>query len=1184
MSKEKSNMSSSVKTRKLKKLSSKNIAQFIKENNRDLNFKLNLDHKVKLCSSDKYDDTVKSLEEEYIDTKSPIIIGQVSGFYETATLGGLISKNKDENDKPFILFFDRETNNIQNAIFNSLLMKLSDSKEEYITNLFSLDRLNILKALKPKQYYTWFKEIVKENFIKENKDNGETEILEEYFTEEDVENIMLKEYLTDEVINIILTENFNFKKLVNYIITEFSYDPNKHYELLLKLVEGKLKGDVLNLYKKIARNICEYLSYGNNFEDFATYLLEDTKRNKEHILNNDKTFNGFKSLIKENATGNIKFLSNIDINKYVGLNDLESILEKNGLISKEENYDDFPIDIAYIPHMYRIKHAYPFVKKYVNKFVSTNRQQRDKNGLIVSNSSVALEINDHKKIGAQFILEERENHKPLTHLDKIEPLKGFPLISFIAGANFGNIYHSEVDTRNMIDMAIANNIDTMYIGGLIYATYYHYQTSRRQLTDPSYETLESRLEAAQGVVKKLNDNKIRVVYQMGDEEAHLSEDMFKLYLREIGVKYKDWLSRPDLRVQHDWIKPIIKQKLIPYMIRSGKDIAALDTDNPEKTEVLKACLAIKAYEEGLSSRYYEKFINPKYLEDTGLFKVVFGLTDNFNKDDPALSVKLITNPNFSDRTQYGSPEAGLKKRIKTMQSGAIRGNIKEMPQLIVDNRQAHMALEVMDRQVALNVPQMIKDEWYIEHEDELLPGVKDSIKEDPTKKRVTQAYTKINSPGGWTTTGDVREIQRILPYYRRVRDVLEYVQKTGKALPEISTFHWNDTQFGSPTERITYFLKALDYWFYTYKARGIIGNGDFCQGWNYAKFANESRHLGSASVSQQMIDTVKLIRPWMEVAFGYVSNDLFEIEDPKNNIKIDSVLNNKIIEKLLKNNLIEEQKGTYGRVYAINKNVDYKTVDLQLPVAYKKYESHIREKLSRIKYLWFFHLVEGNHEYNTDWHNKGYRLAEHIKQDLENLRNFAGSDTEIILPEYFINDSGDIVNAYYGSKTINGYNLTYGHMYKTPGKGSGGSATRAMANYFEQMGTMSHPYHRAYMAHLHHYETAVINNMTLSVTGGAAGQSGFEQNLGYKSKPIFVIDTYLPDGRIQIDTLGIEFLKNWKIKNPYVASIGLNNFINKCLTQEVPVLGPDEPEDMQEIYTRKLKPLKPNQVIGPNIS
>jgi hypothetical protein len=82
---------------------------------------------------------------------------------------------------------------------------------------------------------------------------------------------------------------------------------------------------------------------------------------------------------------------------------------------------------------------------------------------------------------------------------------------------------------------------------------------------------------------------------------------------------------------------------------------------------------------------------------------------------------------------------------------------------------------------------------------------------------------------------------------------------------------------------------------------------------------------------------------------------------------------------------------------------------------------------------------------------------------------------------------------------------------------------------------------------------------------------------------MYVIDTYMPDGRIVVDTYGPEFLDSWEIKNPYVASVGLDNFIDQCLTQEVPTFGPEEPKKVQEMRVRKLKPTGVNKAIGPKI-
>lgn len=1160
------------KKERLKLLKKQTITQFIKEYDTSLDFQLDKEHKVKLCSSDSFEDAAQALSDKYQDKESPVIMGHVSGFYEIATLAGLTAETCKKGTKPFVLFFDRGLNNVQNAIFNSLLIKISDNKEDFLTKLFALNKIDIVKAFTPKIYYQFLKKAVEEKLVDISSPADE------------IDKFIEKTYIDDTIIYDTLTEKFTFKKLEEYVTGIANYNADDHYDQLVREAKKHLNKEMLDLFKTTARNICDYLGTDNNYHDFIGYLAADLKRNSDgHILNRDDIFDGYKTLLSYNGSGNVKFLPGIDISTPEGLDKLSSVLSATNIISGQTNTNEFPVDIAVIPHIRKLQNTYSFMKKTVQDYVVADRDSKKEKSTWVFHPSVTLNIRDYNTIGAQFIKDERDNRVPLTNLAKIDPVKGFPLLSFIAGANYGNIYHSEVDTNNMVDMAIADGVDTVFIQGLFYATYYHNQTDRRLLIDPEYETLDSRLKAARSLIKKLNDKGVKVVYQMGDEEINLYHDMFTIYTREQGVKGSDFLKREDLRTEYDWVKPVIVQQLIPYLIRRGEDVTLFNTDDETQTRVSEVCHALKAYYEGSPLGDLAKYIEPKYLLDTDMFKVVFESVINYDKNDPALSVNLISNPNFSHITQYGNPDGGIKKRVRAFQMGAVsKYPLEEIPQLIVDPRQGYMGLEVMDGQTVMNVPQMINDEWYTE--PGLLSGIKGQILADPTHKRVTQAQTKPNYPGGWTITGDVRELQRIIPYYKRVREVLEHVQKTGQALPELSVLHINDTQIGSPTERIKYFLKMLDVAFYEYNIRGIWGNGDFQQGWNYPKFANESRFLGSASVSQQMVDAVRLQQPWMNDAFGIVKPSIFEIEDPNQRVKIDSNMADKILRSLVNNNLILRQSTHFSdAVFAVDKNIDYKTVDLKLTGVLKQYEKHIREKLCHIHRLWFYHLVEGNHEYNTDWNNKGYNLIEHIKQQLDDLKKATASDLEVVLTEYFVNRNGDVVNAPYGSKTINGYNIAYGHMFRTPGKGSGGSATRAMANYFEQMGLMSNKFDRAFMGHLHIYSLSMINNMLLSVTGSSAGQSGYEQALGYHSQPMYVIDRYMSDGRIVIDTFGPKFLDSWEIKNPTVAAIGLDNFIDQCLTQEAPTFGPEEPKQVQEQHVRKLVPSGVNKVIGPNI-
>ncbi len=1167
---------------KFKKLREEDLVSFASKYHCEIPNTFHKNERIKLCSSDDFNGVSEEYKRKF-DEKAPVILSHVGGFYVTASLAGYSANKGKKTEKPTVIFFDRKGNNVQNAIYNTLLLKCSESKEKYICNLFGLNDCDIVKALNPEIYFSYVKETLSSEIsdffgpdAKISQKLMNQKLKELYkISEDEIDEKIIKKYLSSKKVSDIIESDFNYQRIVKYSKSH-KYDPEKHFEILRNASKDKLRGKVRDTFLNVARSMTNYLTNDQNYSDLIKYLSKDLKLNgRNHILANDKIFEGFKTLINRNGCGNIKFLNNIDINTQKGISQLKTILEEEGVID-EKNDNSFPIDVAFMPHIYNLKTAFPFIKKNIQDYITLDKDEEPKRTFIM-NSTATLDIKTLKSIGAEFIEKERKERKPLENLTPLEEKKGFPLISFMAGSNFGNIYHSETDTQNMIDMAIADKVDTVYIQGLIYGTYYHNQTSRRLLADPTYESLDSRLKAAHNVVKRLNDAGIKVVYQMGDEETHLYNDLFKIYVREQGVIGNNFLKREDLRSKYDWVRPIIIEELIPYLIRCGEDVVNLYNDDTKDTQVSKVCHALKLYNEHLPLGDLKKYIKEEYLKDTDMFRVVYSTIDNYDKDDKALSVDMLHNPAFSYNTQYGNPTASINKNVKNFQTGAVsKYDVKDIPQLFVDARQGAMSLSYLGNQVTLNVPQMIDDGTYIAH-PELLSGIKEQVLEDPTHKRVTQATTRPNYPGGWTITGDAREIMSIAPYYKRVKEVMDYVQKTGEALPSLNVLHLNDTQIGSPTERIEYMLKMLDMAFYEYNIKGIWGNGDFQQGWNYPKFANESRHMGSMSTSQQMVDFVELERPWIDEAYGVVKPNAFETEN--NDYRIDNNTSRRIINNLLDKKLLKVQDGAFGDVIAIDKDIDYKTADIKLDGDLEQYNSYVKDKLSNIHLLWFYHLVEGNHEYNSDWNQKGYKLVEHIRQELEKNKTATGGDLEIVLSEYFLNEHGDFVNAPFGRKTINGYNIMYGHKFGV----NSGTPTMAMAKYLDRFGCDSNRIDRAFMGHLHIFETAVVNNKLLSITGCSAGQSGYEQSLGYSSHPLFVVDRYKSDGRIVIDTIGTEYLDNYKIKNPYVNKIGLKNFIQQCLTEEAPLYGDKEPEHVNTLYQRKLVPSTPNKIIGPNI-
>ena len=1158
---------------KKKSFKEKRIKEFL-DMYGETSLKLN-DEKIKLCSSDDFNELSIAFSDLQKAKRAPIMISQVGGFYVMASQAGYAAANS--RVKPSLLFFDRKTNNIANAIYNTLLMQACDKKEDYITTLFGLDDKSIIQGLDPAKYESYIIQVYRQENDTQGVERKRVRVkaLRDYRRcPEYYDEIIAKNHDLPHRAMRDKEECFDVAKLEQFARSK-EYDPEKHYKLLMKQVEGKLSNENMALFESIAKSMTEYLAKNKNYDDLVKYLAEDIKKNGgHHILCRDDLYEGYKSLINKKGHSAVHFLPGIDISTDAGLAKLERVLENEGFIGREQKPNTFPIDIAFLPHAESLQESYQFIKKNVERYIKVNRSGSNDFSM---HPTAGLNVRTYDSIGATFIEESRKKRKPLTHLTPVEPAeKGFPLISFMAGANIGNIYNSEEDIQNVIDMAIADHVDTMYIQGLIYSTFYHNQVARRGLIDPKYETLDQRLKAAKKLVKRLNDAGIKVVYQMGDEEEHLADDMFTIYTREQGVKGYNFLAREDNKSTHDWVKPIIRQQLIPYLIRSGEDVTNFFTDEETQTRVTELCVALKNYSEGLPLGDLGKFIKPEFLKDNDNFRVVHSTVDQYG-DDPAIKVSLEKNPMFSSNTQYADPTKGIVKRIRIYQSGAL-GNTNEIPQLFVDGRQGMQSISYYGDQVALNVPQMIDDSKYLLH-PELLPGMRE-VKSDPTYARINKVSTRPNYPGSWTVTGDAREKMTIIPYWKRSREVMEHVNKTGKPLEEVDVFYLNDIQAGSLTERLEYTLKALDHFFYDYKyPKGILGNGDLVHGWNYKSYANENRHVGAMSIAQQMVDIVKLLQPWLREAFGVINPFIFkgEYED----FQIDPGTSEKIINHLKSIDAIDYGKGFYQNVCTIKDGVDYNSLDLQLPPELKPYERVIRAKLLKLRIFKFIHLAEGNHEYNSDWDKKGINLYKMLKQYLDEYSDFIGSDMEIALSEFVVNKKGDIIQSPQGCKTINGYNISYAHLLQMA---KGDTPTKGMSKHFDRLGSLADDVHRVVMGHLHIFETSVIDNKLYSVTGCGAGQSGYEQDLGLASRPLFAVDRYLPDGRLAIDTIGTEFLKDYQIQNPIVKEIGLENFIAACLSEEASIYAFNgKPDEVQPIHQRQLVIRDPYKVVGPNI-
>ena len=143
---------------KKKTFKQKKIKEFLDEY-ADSNLKFN-DERIKLCSSDDFNDLSESFKKLQSNKKAPIMISQVGGFYVMASLAGYAASNS--RTKPVLLFFDKKINNTANAIYNTLLMQACNTKERYVATLFGFDNKDIIISLNKNKYIDYIIQVYKE--------------------------------------------------------------------------------------------------------------------------------------------------------------------------------------------------------------------------------------------------------------------------------------------------------------------------------------------------------------------------------------------------------------------------------------------------------------------------------------------------------------------------------------------------------------------------------------------------------------------------------------------------------------------------------------------------------------------------------------------------------------------------------------------------------------------------------------------------------------------------------------------------------------------------------------------------------------------------------------------------------------------------------------------------------------
>jgi hypothetical protein len=155
---------------------------------------------------------------------------------------------------------------------------------------------------------------------------------------------------------------------------------------------------------------------------------------------------------------------------------------------------------------------------------------------------------------------------------------------------------------------------------------------------------------------------------------------------------------------------------------------------------------------------------------------------------------------------------------------------------------------------------------------------------------------------------------------------------------------------------------------------------------------------------------------------------------------------------------------------------------------------------------------------------------------------------------------------------VNGYGIISGHMFSQHGSGKGNSAkpTTHLASWMRNMGELSKYYDIGFGAHYHIIEALCQDNKFVAINGAYAGESGYEFMRQYGGgQPMGAIYAFPQDGSFQAKFFSEEFLKSYKVQNPIVKELGVDNFVRNAFTTEVSDLSPER-KDLQRFYKRDL--------------
>ncbi len=650
--------------------------------------------------------------------------------------------------------------------------------------------------------------------------------------------------------------------VLDAVLHDKEYDPQLHREILMQKAEDKFDDRLFFKFKRAVSSITGQLSQDHNYDMFVDGVLESIYKNPDtHYLTSDNLYRG---LSRSMFLGNIRISNQrfhihtfrADVSTDIGINRLRQILEEKGIKSE----DVTEIDIAYIPSLMNgLDNVISFLEEEATDVIYSQRDTKTGERVWITKDSSEIVPSAKRVPGLSKYKEEAKKRTPLEFF--VNDSQDSRLM-FLSNLSIGYAYADEKTLEDYIDIANNSNVDTVVMGGAIYGPFFFRENARRMLLDPEFPTLDAQLREFKRVRKKFNGN---VIYVMGENDLKICEDLFSGYVMELrrreqgdkNISLTVSQQRTERNSRYDDAQDIIDRYLYPYLLRLGKDATHFYNEAGLNSRIVELVTAFRRIRDGKPLRPADsKLINPNALEDSESFRVKTEFSDQVGD----LSLRVTGNTQYSDVTQYKNPSVALEEITKMAENGTIEDILPE--QMLVDTRQATQMFKIMGNRAIVFVPDMVDDKRYFDPNFSI-PKHK-RTKADRVHKRVTIA-NYINIPGSWILSGDFRDIMTVEPYFPKVIETMEEIQKKGQGMEEVKVAIIQDLQSNSITERPWHFLNYLDYAFVEQEAIFGLCIGDLIQGRNYREMPIENAYLGGLTISSMQRGVVNLMRPFFSL-------------------------------------------------------------------------------------------------------------------------------------------------------------------------------------------------------------------------------------------------------------------------------------------------------------------------------